>query len=1478
MTSMAEHETGVSPLPFGIPLLDRLLGFSDWNDPESLSVSLPSRTSMTIVGEDGTGKSVFGLHLASNYLALMQHRSFQKSKEWNHSPFPLVIYASSDLPYAAAQTTWRAFCLDFPWLRYLPDASGNDADFRRKVALEDNSVQLSSKLNLIQLYPGAVRKDDKDDKSVVRFILGGSAMPSVGFLDLAGQTAGDDWLYLARLVSSMPSVDEGKAKNLLVIDSIAGFETLVGEKNSFGEPMTRRARIAQLLRAAGDNWSLVFISEEPDNIRHQQEEYITDTVIHLYRDVRETQVRRYLEIEKARGRSFAGGRHDFEIRNGAGTSTWNWENPDDPRTLVHPKVSIQVSEACGKSQKDSWHHAYIQMFPNLEHWSIEFAARPRGPSSFDPDKYPSEGFGMPALDEMLKPHKNDEVGKGKGGLRPGTTTALIGDEGTNKAALARRFVIAGFDYVPLLLTNLSRVCTNFISSGEGTILTYLHNEIKDLTSNIPEPHADRVKERISFWNNPPDKDSNPFLKELSGLRHLAMEWQIDNPESSDRESELKMAQPNLRRWDKKTSLRKRPESSLAPALAEQGYLLALLVLRMTPGLIVPSVYVCAEDASSESLAKELYEDPKIGFKQLGNKEDKYTQLLLQKFIIVRRVDLRNTTGAKLWHCIHACTATALRMLGHRKETIMTATNPLLYANHIRIVIGDWRLLRDTYPAVKDDPLVLPTIVFRLRRLGVTTLLVDSDNGRPDQPVTDPMNRALRTLVDLQICTWKVPFFGEQRVAITVLPPLGESPGVVRELRWRRREPENPERLEVDPHFELYSGLEEGNPHPVPLKVFLYAETPAFAQYIKREADLFNRVFDAGEKGDGEVLQLLETSKYEVLRDYCNLPSDRRLPYTLVFMIDGFWGLGKTVGLRKQSRYLYESLEGSGEAKTNTNEDRFSLFASTQPFAEQNEKTEKTRRIDAFRHKVQLEGNEEVELSTRISADQDREIDRIPFMWDFAFLLCRQEAWDYQSKDASPVLSWRPGFADGWDPKGNDDTQMKVEDVWRALPKFVPDDVHKERESRTIGSIPSWRTFFEGCLLVSRNEERVRGRKSKPFDLAVTTAETVTCFVLEVWLSEALRDIKAMRHCASLLQEEPEWERRAKEWANEWEQELVKLSEKSHLRNVPEVKDQSLQHFLGQTKKGTWANLDSIYRDSICDKAEKTLDPKQRARRFVRVHSELPGLSFQLYKAWLLLLEVLDFESLCDFSGSMSLKEDRPADPSAVAARHWYKTACYDFTPSGVDTSTDRRKDFGAKIPVRLPGSYSTRGDWFLAVAEGSRSSRLADHALDLLSSRKANRNRLHYGLGLPVRDIVEPGARGNIRTRLQVETENGPVDVMYEDLLKLRGEYEKSDFRWLFRTGFQDYDRYAVAIRRWLHRWFSWTPTYRQRNRTSGKGWSGGFEAYDAISRGDFTEVAKYDSLMSFANALNMFISDLDNCQMRDGSGGTSGPVSLAGL
>src|SRR6185436_14178002 len=123
---------------------------------------------------------------------------------------------------------------------------------------------------------------------------------------------------------------------------------------------------------------------------------------------------------------------------------------------------------------------------------------------------------------------------------------------------------------------------------------------------------------------------------------------------------------------------------------------------------------------------------------------------------------------------------------------------------------------DTFPEMRDDRLMLPSLLSMLEKEGVTTLIVDTQaSGSPDLPITERFDSSVRQLVKYRIYTWRLPFYGENRVAIRIIPPIShELRGVIRELRWETKHDtiEKAARstdlsLSVDPHLELYSGLE-----------------------------------------------------------------------------------------------------------------------------------------------------------------------------------------------------------------------------------------------------------------------------------------------------------------------------------------------------------------------------------------------------------------------------------------------------------------------------------------------------------------------------------------------------------------------------------------------------------------------------------------------------------------------------------------------
>jgi hypothetical protein len=351
--------------------------------------------------------------------------------------------------------------------------------------------------------------------------------------------------------------------------------------------------------------------------------------------------------------------------------------------------------------------------------------------------------------------------------------------------------------------------------------------------------------------------------------------------------------------------------------------------------------------------------------------------------------------------------------------------------------------------------------------------------------------------------------------------------------------------------------------------------------------------------------------------------------------------------------------------------------------------------------------------------EDRlKIDRVPFSWDFGFMLCRKSAWE------GDVQLTKMG---------------RISQSNKTVSQVLSD---LQNPDETV----SWRDFLEACRQVAMNQSIKESRPVPALDLSQLSPESLSCLILEIWASEIYQS----------------------------------LNDKETFRR--------------QLSERTWT-----------DTAGHSLN------------AWIDDYRPQLYLTWLLLADVLDFSRIAA-PGEIEAFSMKPrfADPAAVAARHWYKTAaCW------IEDNSPQH----AVVPVRLPGHFSVRGDWFLAVAGGSRSSRLADRALDLLSSRRANIVRLQEGLGLPVRRLTAQEPH-KLRTRLICVNDKGhPESLEYGELLKLGAE-ENSHFHWLWRSSLKNYHRQCRIWHKWLKRVCAWWLAQRQ---TYDAEWKSGFHCYDHL-------------------------------------------------
>jgi KaiC/GvpD/RAD55 family RecA-like ATPase len=1594
----------IGVLRFGIPSLDSLFGDrpkdryeidSEHERPnqDRFGIHLNDKldpTSLSILGPDGTGKSALALHLASRYVA-------DCKLYFDDKPMPKVLYVSTDLTHSMAQKMWINFALDFPCSRIVPFAEEPKS---REFALPLNpysplDTRSFSAANEEEVHPlsAYLSKDSNPN--------GNKPMEcEVCFVDLAAMTAGDDWGFINRILAILEKPRDKEPKHLMVIDSVAGFETMVGDRDAFGESRPRRSRVAQVMRSAFGKCHIAFIVEEPKDQERLPEEFVTDVVIRLRTMSQKDYVRRTVEIDKIRGQGHVRGQHPYLIRTGRGSSTGEYENRDDPRVL-------QTEQSKNRPEYQSYIHVCVSLH-NQSRAIMEEVGR--GTASYPSPRFAA--FGIPYLDDILGGESESvrrEGGDDKRGLPCSTMTAIIGDASTQKSKLgvaflgrcfteyARRFC-AIVDAIDMLQrketwTNAEELRRALYSALANRIEFEIKPELQKATLSERKEYKNCTK---AAWKERAARDA--FKKwldcvnalKLNGIKTLEFEkingwlscedtsvesmenllWVQDKPKrggvqktifESLRRLELQLQTTvDITKGAGNRELEKRttPAEDRAREILKRDILeekeqrksdgpdkhnYSVKLLQKAAWVLAKPSYPCdglpvlltTQDSHASKLASDFLkwlslENPEL--ERLGKKHFRFNAVLkrqMEEFTLCRRLEIHDLPAAILIHIMES-TVTSAQHLLRGDDSLQETEKRFEKSWGIRVVFDDFSIFRHIYTEVRDDPLVLPFIMFYLGREGVTSVVIDTQAGRPDTIVTEPFDSELRALVTYCVYTWRFTFYGEDRIAIAAIPPISPSlPVRVRELR---REPKAPGEsrtytLRVDPHFELYTGIEEGKPRPVPLEVRLFAETPAFKEYIREENITFNELFTPLESNReserGQIIVGVPATEYDHFRDFCYLQRDTRLDHTLVFQVDEFWALRKPVGrrtgaFRPQWSYL--------NAITNSNQepdlaaDPYEVFQETgasagQP-SEQNDPASKnedrqevpqtewsetnvaaastqhqgSRRQDepAGNDKDRREIPETEVAETPVSAEstqqQDNEqqnyrskeqrrlkyfkknlayklelkeigkpelVDRIPFMWDFGFLLCRRSIWEKFSRHPLPVFYKRYGL------------RIEVGDIWHNLAKSDEDRRQSGEAREQTQRRPSWREFLEACKALSRAQSRI----SVPvpaFDIALTAPQTLSCLVLEVWASEIyesrfgrmhriekvsldgieaylekvkvgaawkevrqkLDKLEGAEYSKADLCEELECIKKdARVAVDALEKQLAADAEQAITREylLRGWKGPSEHHYFNSLILYHTRRFNSPEAPSL---SQRRWDSKRDEGLIKWLEKSKDGYRLELFKTWLLLVEVLDLSHLAESPQADRKRETGPS--CAVAVRHWYKTACQasqDFSPND------------PAVPVGLPGHFSVRGDWFLAVAGGSRSERLADRALDLLSSRRANLTRLEQGLGLPTRDVIAETQERKLRTGLfKVSPDGRKKRSVYGDLLDIGpvlidgNQPDDRDFFWLWRSGLSYYYRHARVWQKWLDDMIRWWYLVRLGFADD---WMSGFEWYDAIDERD---------------------------------------------
>jgi KaiC/GvpD/RAD55 family RecA-like ATPase len=422
----------------GIPSLDGLFSPTAAGEEPSGGITLPrsATTSFCILGPDGTGKSVLAMHLASRYLADCIALG---------GVVPMVFYVSSDLTHVVAKEMWAHFALGAPNTRQIPFAP-------RSGAAESGAHDPNLSLALVHWPPGKVGTIPKKRKSQRRNtatepvsipdVLPSPARNEVAFIDIASEAAGDDdWTFVNELLRKLPKPEsDGDPRHVVILDAMEGFETLGSASMN---PSPRRIRVATLIRLAFAKCHLVLIGEEPQEDVRTPEQFVADVVLRLRTTDSRGYLRRTLEIEKARGQDHVRGRHPYVIRSGGGSSTGDWVNYDDPELPVteeNPRKLLPILSPVDRKGRQ----CYVQLFPSL-HYVSRTIMKEHGPGRRLAEPRSFAAFGIPHLDDTLGRAEcvTDDCSDDCG-LPCSTTTALIGDAGTQKTGLAVAFLAEAF--------------------------------------------------------------------------------------------------------------------------------------------------------------------------------------------------------------------------------------------------------------------------------------------------------------------------------------------------------------------------------------------------------------------------------------------------------------------------------------------------------------------------------------------------------------------------------------------------------------------------------------------------------------------------------------------------------------------------------------------------------------------------------------------------------------------------------------------------------------------------------------------------------------------------------------------------------------------------------------------------------------------------------------------------------------------------
>lgn len=1366
----AELKERAQQFCFGVNSIDSLLD----NERVRLGYGLPNKPFVAcIAGPDGVGKSILGMHAASTWSALNRNQTSTR-----------VIYASTDLNYDQASSSWEHFGLHSPGKRLeslsdiddhiLSGPTGAGDSVQLQIAAKRRSLLKNATTRLRWIKPtddvaGNIASEDPapepfrciyEDRKNKR-------IPEVGFLDLARFSAGDDWALINRSVGLLSDLRTEECRktasgrrincechacgppHLLIVDAVEGLEAMVGDHDAYGLPRSRRSRLAQLVRIARNSrCSVVFVIEQREEEQHLDEVFVSDLVLRLRSVDADGYLRKTLEIEKARSVSHVRGQHDLSIRDGRGCGQ-DARCPDDPATSLNSSTDPL---------------AYLIAMPSLN-VRPQTARRPN-PGEAAPDgatqgeiggtttgsvSAPAEHITLPkqwfvGLDDLNRLIYTTAEIRARSKQRPVTldkrerTLVCLGDSGTHKSRLGYSFLAGAFMDNDADEPDLPADGGAILFTTENLSHTVVAHAIRD--ANSPGNLTGSLNEHLIVRQLPPRfLSSSMFLFRVRmGIRKLKA--RVFEGRSSVTLNDCLKIRVVVDNWT--TLLDCHPSMKADPQLLHS-------LFRLFQEESVVALLIGTQPGSPL-------------FDSRGSKEN----------------DLANL------------------------ETNKVFTWPVNFFGARRIAVTTSRASSSREK----------TLIYELRRVkdrGRSSHQTHSEKLEVDRhfAIYSDLEQGAPTRIDLRVKLWS-GFHADQHPTERPLAAgsdyVHEVSALFGDLFPNSRDAGAAVSFE---NIERYDGFKE------------------YVQTLDRTQQNHTLLFQVDEfwaaDPDQEILADLSPYLNDIVATWDG--QDRKIqirkdrdPGGEFGPIPSQWRSLKAAGDDRKSFLRREAFkeqiwEPGAEDRGAINhvplhKDLGMLLADRNAWLQcEDIPLDSEIELGLFLGPVRADGTQRTYIGPR----EEPDLVSLSQLGDVP-----PEGEESPSHESTsrlrPISDDNAPFArnDGdiagasttvepADANAGVSVPVCVGDVWNALcireDRFrdrmgrlyedlglVPDEPSAGAEPAGVPELafcPTWEMFLAACRIVSEKTRR------PPFDVDLRTSESLTSIILEMWFSSMANSLARLRisqvaHLRGKFEQESS-RREAIAWYDEWDQR----------KQVPD--------------EVTVNDEDKVI---IC-------------RWFVELYFQVlrlagrrsPGTEFresgQVFslRDWVMHGYTWLFFVIGQIRAHIPRRFTEPdlqlakADSEAVAFRCWIATAVLS------------QKDNVNTSPLRLPGRYSVRGDWHLSVAASSRSRLLAFQAIDKLVSKRMNVKRLREGVGLPVRvidgiqDIETPLTRPipemNSTQKLEYRSirqiEYGP---QVPELAGLEHD-DESDLVWirpLFRSRIADYDRHSEGLFRLLTR------------------------------------------------------------------------------